>query len=479
MNHEEGSNRYVLEMNVADDGFGFTASIETAITSAETEIQNLEETILSLENLKPNCDKLDYALAASIGALCGLLDIFLVGKPGESPAQDITDEWFAKRTIDFAKRLGWEEKSDNQLASAIRYLENNKKYRIPYDQCGTGDSASSVDGLNPTNHHFKSLGHNPSIIGLFYSILDQFTNQSHFVSDGELISLQKTEEGFELRGHSLPAKMFAGFVNWFVHLISDMSGASGSKGRGMGIPSPFWTWTNDVIVIKQKLNIPVSQFDKDINELAMNIFNKGYDARFQAAQIIPVFINEMIVRFVYAIRRQIKYISTTKRDERSAAAMWKACEPFTNPNVKRLLTVAHGSFCMIDLSDATIRAFITGGGVFTMEEFVLRLNILEMGRFMVSLYGEGKQAIVLQKAKSDSQFLKREKDIVENYLCGLSLLSEIYDDSKLVDFVADFRNSDMYIQAFQKSVQLAETRKVPDNKILKEKSDIDKYFRGE
>jgi len=475
MNHVEGTDRYVLGMNVADDGFSFTSSIEIALISAETEIRSLEETIKSIESLRPNCDKLDYALAASSGALCGLIDIFLVGKPGESPIGDITDKWFANRTTDFAQLCGWGGKGDNPLASAISFLE--KKFSIPYDQRGAGDAASFIFELNPTNHHFKSLGHNPTILGLFFSILDQFTNQSHFVSGGELISLQDADGKFELRGNSVPAKLFCGFVNWFGHLISDMSGASGSKGRGMGIPSPFWAWTNDIIVIKRQLNIPVSQFDNDINELALNIYKKGYDVRFQAAQAIPVFINEIIVRLVYAIRRLIKYIATTEKEERSPSVMWKACEPFSNPTVKRMLTVAHGTFCMMDLGDATIRAFITGGGTFNATEFFLRLNIVGLGRFTISLYGEAKRAIVIRKAESEARFSRREITIVENYLSGLSLLSEIYDDKELVDFVDDFKNSDMYVQAFQKSARLAELRKVPDNNMLREKSDIDTYFR--
>lgn len=36
----------------------------------------------------------------------------------------------------------------------------------------------------------------------------------------------------------------------------------------------------------------------------------------------------------------------------------------------------------------------------------------------------------------------------------------------------------MYIQAFEKTVKLAELRKVPDNEILRVKSDIDSYFLG-
>ncbi|MEC0967905.1 hypothetical protein [Bacillus altitudinis] len=476
MNHAEGKDRFVHRMTVADDGFSFSTSIETALISAETETQSLKETIMSVESLRPNCDKLDYALAASSGALCGIIDIFLVGKPGESPAGNVTDKWFANRTTDFAKLCGWEGKGNDSLSSAINFLE--KKFKIPYDQRGAGDAGSIVFDLTPSNHHFKSLGHNPTLIGLFFSILDQFINQSHFVSGGELISLQNADGKFELRGNTVPAKLFCGFVNWFGHLISDMSGASSSRGRGMGIPSPLWAWTNDIIAIKRKLNIPGSQFDNTINELALSIYKEGYDIRFQAAQVIPVFINEIIVRLVYAIRRLVKYFATTGKEERSASAMWIACEPFSNPIVKRMLTIAHGTFCMMDLGDATIRTFITGGSIFSVTEFFLRLNIVGVGGFTISLYGEAKQVVVIRKAEVKAQFARREITIVENYLNGLSILSELYDDKELVDFVAHFKNSDMYVQAFQKSGRLAELRKVPDNNILRTKSDIDLYFGG-
>ncbi len=472
MNCEKGTDKFVIGMSFTEEGFRFASSIETALSSAEIEIQSLEETITSVERLRPNCDKLDYALAASSGLLCGIIDIFLVGKPGESPAGDITDKWFADRTTDFAKLCGW----DGTPPSAIKFLED--KFKIPYDQRGAGDAASIIFDLNPTNHHFKSLGHNPTLLGLFFSILDQFTNQSHFISDGELISLQKADEKFELHGKSVPGKLFCGFANWFGHLISDISGSSGSKGRGMGIPSPLWAWTNDIIAIKSKLNIPVSKFDNSINELALNIYKEGYDIRFQATQAIPVFINEIIVRFLYAIRRLVKYFVTIEKEEYSISAIWKACEPFSNPTVKRMLTVAHGTFCMVDLSDATIRAFITGGGTFNMTEFFLRLNIVGVGRFTISLYGEANQAVVIRKAESKAQFSRRELIIVENYLSGLTLLSELYDDKDLVDFLGDFKSSDMYFQAFQKSARLAELRKVPDSEILRTKSDVDSYFMG-
>lgn len=466
----------LLEMRVADGNVDFTSSIESAMEHAELELYTLEETINSIHELKPTCGKLDYALAAGSGAICGVIDIFLVGKTGESPIGDITDKWFADRTIDFAKLCGWNDKGEKSLSSAIRFLEN--KFKIPYDQRGAGDTASFVFGINPSNHHFKSLAHNPSLLGLFFSILDQFTNSSHFVSDGELISLVEADGKFKLRGNNVPSKLFCAFANWFGHLVSDMSGSSGSKTRGMGIPSPLWTWTNDIIAIKRSLNIPTSEFDKAINELAINLYNEGYDARFQAAQAIPVFINEMLVRLIYSIRRLIKYFAEVSKEQRSFKLMWKRCEPFSNPTIKRMLTVAHGTFCLVDVGEATARSFVAGASTFNLTEFFLRLNIVGVGRFTVSLYGEVKRGISVHKTEQEIFFVKKEKMIVESYLEGLRILSDIYDDRELVDFVEDFKKCDLYVEAFEKTVKLAEKRNVPENKILKNKADIDSYFLG-
>ena len=470
----------LLELGINEDGYEFASDIKTALDNAEDELSDittkLEESISSLKKLTSECDKTDYILAACSGVICGILDIFLVGKPGESPIGDITDKWFENRTMDFSKMCGWNDKENGTLSSAIKHLE--KKFKIPYDQRGAGDAASWVFDLNPKNHHFKSLGHNPTLLGLFFSILDQFSNTSHFVSGGELISLQEADGKFELHGNDVPSKIFCGFVNWFGHLVSDMSGSSSSKGRGMGIPSPIWSWTNDIIAIKRKLNIPVSEFDKSINELALEIYKQGYDVRFQAAQAIPVFINELLVRIVYAVRRLIRYFVTTNKEDRSFSLLWKSCEPFSNATVKRMLTVAHGTFCLIDAGDAVTQGFASGGGSFNVVEFAMRLNIVGIGRFTISLYGEVGRGVKRHSLNEDVIVLRRQKIILEDYIEGLNFLAKMYDDKALLMFTQEFRESNMYIQAFEKSVLLAKKRNVPENEMLKNKAEIDSYFKG-
>lgn len=473
----------ILSLSVNDNDFDFSTSISTALSEAEDELSFLNETIDSIKTVKPQCDKTDYILAASCGVLCGIADIFLVGKPGESPIGNVTDKWLAERTIDFAKLTNHlskdKKKNFNSLDSAISYLEG--KFKVPYDQTGIGESGRFVFELNPKNHHFKSLGHHPSLFGLFFSILDQFTNQSHFVTGGQFISLQQADGKWELRGENVPHKIACGFVNWFGHLISDMSGSESSakKGnRGMGLPAPLWTWIDKLIVIKTKCNLPISDLDKGIEDLALQIFKEGFDLRFQAAQTIPVCLNEFIVRFIYAVRRLFGYFINTPKEERSFQLMWKKCEPFKNPTIKRMLTVAHGTFVLVDTGDAVIRAFVTGGGNFNVGEFFLRLNIAGCGRFLISLYGETKQTFIYVSAKQDAEFFKKKIVIVENYIEGLRILAEKYNDSQLLTFVSDFQKSDAYIKAFEKSAEFAELRNVPTEKIMKTKADIDNYFRG-
>lgn len=470
------SDRAVIAIDIGEGKTKFSTPIESAIREAESDLFIVQETVDSLQGIKPECDRIDYALAASAGALCGIVDIFLVGKPGESPIGDLTDSWFEDRVVDFAKLCNTDKDRDiSSTSSAIKFLED--KFKIPYDQRGAGDAGKDVYDLTPKNHHFKSLGHNPTIAGLFFSILDQFTDRSHFISAGKMPSLEKASVGdFELKGHNIPSKLFCGFINWFGHLISDVSGSSGSMARGMGIPSPIWSWTNDIIAIKAKLDIPVSEFDKTINELALEIYTEGYDARFQTAQLIPVFLNELLVRFIYSLRRIIRYFASNGKEDHSFKKIWEYFKPYGNATVKRMLTVAHGTFCLMDIGDATYRGIIAGAGTFNPVEFVLRLNVPGLGRFAISLYGEGRRAAGLFRANADQDYAYGEKEILQNYLEGLRELSRLYDDQDILQFVNDLKTSDAYINAFENSVKLAELRKVPDEKIIRSKKDIDNYF---
>ena len=160
---KNNTNNFMFEFSENENGYSFECSIESSLEKANEELEalelKLEETQVSIKNLTPDCDKVDYALAISSGALCGIIDIFVVGKPGETPLGDITDKWFANRTESFAKLCGWDGKINvklpvpDSLHSAIEYLED--KFKVPYDHTSAGPGLNSVYKITPNNHHFK------------------------------------------------------------------------------------------------------------------------------------------------------------------------------------------------------------------------------------------------------------------------------------------------------------------------------------
>ena len=173
------------------------------------------------------------------------------------------------------------------------------------------------------------------------------------------------------------------------------------------------------------------------------------------------------------IRRLVNYYSKTPKGKREINALWKECKPFSNPTIKRMLTVAHGVFCMVDIGDATIRGFAAGGGNFNPVEFLLRVNLIGVGRFTISLYGEAKREINLHMAEKEAQQASREKRIIENYIEGLIVLRDRYNDQQYLSFIDDLKN-DNYIVAFEKTASLADLRQAS---ALKTKQDIDNYFK--
>lgn len=310
-----------------------------------------------------NCDKYDYMIAGTCGVIGGLIDILFVGAPGDSKLGKFTDEKANKITEKFAEFVGWNkekaaEKGKNSTASAIGYLEN--KFKINYDHATTHSTNGAVKNLSLKNHHLKSLGHSPDIIGLFFSILNQFTNTSSFISNGQVITIDT--EDFELQGHNLIAKIFCGVANWFGHIMSDWAGSSGTVGqggRGTGVPIPFYN-------LFQMIRFgEFGQHKQTFATITTKVFEEGYDFRHGLAMAIPVVTTELLIRFMYTMKAHFYH----KKD-------WDESLPSAKiPELRRMLLVGHGTLCIFDGVDAAIRS----GG--EMVQFLLRTNLIAWMRF--------------------------------------------------------------------------------------------------
>lgn len=184
-----------------------------------------------IDLLSSHADSLDYIIAAASGLACGLLDILWVGDFDLARGRDIASERvdaFVKKT---SKMLGCENSDD--MRSAVKFLED--KFPIPSD----GNTPDFGGGLQ---HHLRDFAHHPTIVGLAFSLLTQFTRKSYGTDvSGVFMVVDIPERSVPFIGKDTPEKIIMGTVGWFFHLVSDMAGSSGTAGitGGTGIPGPL------------------------------------------------------------------------------------------------------------------------------------------------------------------------------------------------------------------------------------------------
>lgn len=314
------------------------------------------------------CDKYDYLIAVACGAIGGMIDIFLVGAPGDSVLGKWTDTQVDNAVKGFAKISGWSPRADksDSVASAIGFLE--KKFKVNYDQRYSADVNNLFD-MSTKNHHMMSLAHSPDIIGLFFSLLNQFTSTATFVANGQLVTINT--ETFELQGRNFISKLFCGIANWFGHIMSDIAGSSGSRGnagRGAGVVMPFY----ELFSFCKFGKFSVGQDKQDLATIATRAFQEGYDFRFGLATAIPVIITDLSIRLIWALRRHFQY-----------GRPLKECIPTQkHADLRIMLIFGNGTLCVMDGIDAGVRS----GGNFLA--FFMRLNLIAWFRFVTLVIKE-------------------------------------------------------------------------------------------
>ncbi|MCM1165920.1 MAG: hypothetical protein NC299_08425 [Lachnospiraceae bacterium] len=347
---------------------------------------------------KDKCDKYDYLIAAGCGAIGGLIDIFLVGMPGDSVIGKWTDTQVDNCVIKFAKMVDKDNKvKEGNIASAIGFLEKN--FKVNYDQKNS-TNVGNLFRMGTKNHHMKSLAHSPDIIGLFFSILNQFTLTSTFLNDGQLITIQT--DSHELAGKTLIAKIFCGAANWFGHLMSDIAGSSGGRGnvtggRGSGIVIPFF----EMFGLCNFGEFNIGKDRQDLATLATRVFQEGYDARFGMAMAIPVLVCDLLIRLIWSLRRFFQYKKPIRE-----------CIPTAqHDDLRIMLLIGNGTLCVLDGADALFRS----GGNALM--FFMRLNLVAWFRFISLVIKEVLIRLGFNTSIQDSiDAMKRVHAALTNYL---------------------------------------------------------------
>lgn len=361
---------------------------------------DFDRIIFDLDNkidlLSSQADVADCLISIGSGVLCGVLDILWTGEFDLARGRELgsnTIDTFVKQT---AKLLGCK---DDDIKNCVRFLED--KFPIPSD----GNTPDFGGGLQ---HHLRDFAHHPTVIGLMFSLLTQFTYKSYGTdTKGMFIVVDVPESSRVFIGKDTAEKIIYGTIIWFFHLVSDMAGSKSTAGisGGTGIPGPILSMAKELAALPLFKDIRVR--DKSLSQFISKIFNgtlfaqydeKGkiiketvvkFDLRGELGlmaelgrQAIPVIANESIVRTFYFIRRLAVEIRDKKISSERGAIDWKRVSPVNSPTLTRMLTIATGVFTSLDVADAIIT-----------QKYFVAVNYIGVGRFAVALENEAVWAL--------------------------------------------------------------------------------------
>jgi hypothetical protein len=365
-----------------------------------------------IELLSSQADNLDYLLSVASGVLCSMLDILWVGEfsleRGRGIASDKIDGFVTKT----AKMLGCK---NDDLESAVKFLE--KKFPIPSD----GNTPDFGGGLQ---HHLRDFAHHPTIVGLMFSLLTQFTYKSYGTdTSGSFKIVDVPEVSRAFIGDDVPSKILFGTITWFFHLVSDVAGSSSSVGKsgGTGIPGPMLALAKELSVLPIFKNMNVSE--NSLSVFLSKLFNGTllakhdengtiiketvlkFDLRGELGvgvelgrQAVPVVANDCIVRTFYFIRRLAMEIRSNEIQSVSDLNQinWDNVKPLNNPTIARMLTISTGVFTTIDVGEAVIT-----------QKYWVSINYVGVGRFAMAI---GEDVSWCLKARNS----KRIKQVYED-----------------------------------------------------------------
>ena len=345
-----------------------------------------------IDLLSSQADSLDYIVAIASGIVCGILDILWVGEfdlaHGRSIASDKVDS-FVKNTAEML-----EGKTFDDVKSAVQALE--KHFPIPSD----GNTSDFGGGKQ---HHLRDFAHHPTIVGLVFSLLTQFTEKSYGTDvNGRFITVDVLEKSKPFIGKDIPEKILMGTIIWFFHLVSDMAGSSSTAGTtgGTGIPGPLLALAKEVSAIPFFKNIKVDD-DMSMSLFLSKLFNgtlmmkrdeKGqivkdsiikFDLRGELGvavelckQAVAVVANECFVRAFYFIRHLAMEMKENRVGCFADMKMidWDTVKPLNNPTIARMLTISTGVFTVLDIGEAI-----------ATQKYWVSINYVGIGRFAVAI----------------------------------------------------------------------------------------------
>lgn len=403
-------------------------NIEIALKEQEVkDAFKIDETNLNM--LLNKADNLDYILAVSSGIICAMLDIFWVGDFDIKKGKEIADEKVDGFVKNVAKFFGC--KDTENIRDAVKFLE--EKFKIPSD----GNTPDFGGGLQ---HHLRDFAHHPTLLGLIFSLLTQFTYKSYGTDvTGKFLVVDVPEKSRIFIGENISEKILKGTLIWFFHLVSDVAGSSSTAGLGggTGIPGPILSLAKEMSALplfhNMKNGEQLSEFisklfngtlfmKKDDNGkiIKESIFKFDFRAELGIAietlqMAVPVIANECIVRGFFFVRHlaiEMKKKTINNLDDFKEID-WDNVKPVNSPIISRMLSISSGVFSTLDIGQAIA------------SKKWIAINYIGVGRFAIALTDDMKWCLKKRDIKKIQKIYReiydRNNDQTEKWKKNKSL----------------------------------------------------------
>ncbi len=338
-------------------------------------------------------DKEDYLFAVGCGLITTMVDFLFVHRIDLVEAKKKGSEQVEKFVINVANSVAKKNVSD--IEAAIRIME--EKFRVP------SDSLKDKFG-GGYHHHMRDFSHHPSMFGLVFSIITQFTGYAFGTDkEGNFIWCEVSEKS--IIGDSVAKKIFNGTVIWAFHLISDMAGSSSNPGKGTGIPGPILSLFKELSVLPFFKDIKIKYKNNEIglSVLAQKIFNGTFfktservkvDLRAEiglAEQIksysIPVIVNETLIDFICRARSFLDFLKNNDVREEATLMLINPQKLFDYEERRyiRMKTISSGVYISSMTSVIALEGFLKGGKAGAIKNVRLKINYIGVGYFVINV----------------------------------------------------------------------------------------------
>lgn len=363
--------------------------------------------------MRNEIDKIDVTISVSSGMITSFIDAF-----GVRDISLLDAHTWGKNEVDsfvekVAKSRGY---SGTGVAGAIRYLEKNEML---------GDKLTNEFG-GGYNHHLRDFSHHPTLVGLLFSLLMQFTGKGYGTDvSGNFVSYEIKD--WERKN---PVDcIYMGTVTWLFHIISDMAGSSSSVAKGnegTGVPGPMLSFLKEISslpgvknIIGKAENNGKTTDNYQFSTVCSKLFNgtllaehneKGkiiketqlrFDLRTELGivnesitnkQYLPVLLNELFVSASYSVRR---FMDEIKKKDINAIKELKnidirRCLPWKNDTIRHMRMIANVTFSTVDVTAAGIKAAVNNKNNperFALD-FIKGINYWGLGSLALSTNSE-------------------------------------------------------------------------------------------